>query len=69
MTEYTDARGCDGAEERHRDNHGYGGGESAQPRRPMMPRRGTIWIPSSAVVPGVALSLPSQEVDLDRTMA
>jgi hypothetical protein len=37
--------------------------------RAFMPRRGTIWIPSSAIVCG-ALPLPAQgpAADLDRTM-
>jgi hypothetical protein len=40
------------------------------PARPLMPRRGTIWIPSTLITPDEPLTLPSQDsaVELDRTM-
>lgn len=68
MTDCRNETDFGGAEDRSRNEHGCGGG-SMSPRRPMMPRRGTIWIPSSEIVPGEPLTLPSQDLDLDRTMA
>jgi hypothetical protein len=53
------------------DGDGHEGGRRrSYPVRPPMPRRGTIWIPTSRIVPGEPLNLPSQDVaiELDRTM-
>ena len=45
------------------------GEQQGNTSRPLMPRRGTIWIPSSAIVRGtLPLALLDDVVELDRTM-
>jgi len=67
MTNYgnTMGFGCSDDGDRHE-----GGRPRSYPARPLMPRRGTIWIPSTPIMRDEPLDLPSQgqAVELDRTM-